>query len=73
MEIYITSNGEMVNLPQGFDLKIDELSNGVYEINISDKNGRSVSGQCTDTELDSLVQKAIESLKKVRGYISDTK
>jgi len=61
---YTKANGESISLPQGFRLTITETSNNVYQIDLVDSQLRSVSNHGTD--LDDMVEKAIEDLIKMR-------
>lgn len=57
-------NGQTIVLPKGFRLTIVETSNNVYQIDLIDSQMRSVSNHGTD--LDDIVEKAIEDLCKMR-------
>ncbi len=61
---YRKMNGEVINLPEGFKLSITETSNCVYQIDMFDNQMRSVSNHGTD--LDDMVEKAIEDLINMR-------
>ena len=61
---YIKTNGEIVVLPNGFRLAIEETSNNVCKIDLFDSQRRSVSNHGTD--LDGMIEEAIEDLKKMR-------
>ena len=60
---YTKANGETILLPQGFRLTITETSNNVYQIDLVDSHLRSVSNHGTD--LDNMVEKAIEDLTRL--------
>lgn len=57
-------NGEILKVPKEFSLKIEEITNGFYQIDIHDKEYRSVSKQGVD--LDNMVESSIEDLKQMR-------
>ena len=61
---YRKMNGQTIVLPEGFRLTIYETSNNVYQIDLFDKQMRSVSNHGAD--LDDMVQKAIDDLVKMR-------
>ena len=61
---YTKTNGETISLPEGFRLTITETSNNVYQIDLLDSQLRSVSNHGTD--LDDMVEKAIEDLNRMR-------
>ena len=54
---YRKQNGEIIKLPDDFSLKIEETSNCVYQIDLFDIQGRSVSNHGTD--LDKIIEQAI--------------
>ena len=60
---YRKINGQTIVLPEGFRLTINETSNTVYQIDLFDSQVRSVSNHGTD--LDDMVEKAIEDLVKM--------
>ena len=57
---YEKLNGEKISLPEGINLDIQEISNNVYEIVLSDTSGRSVGRLGSD--LDSMVERALKEL-----------
>ena len=61
---YRKGNGQIIALPEGFRLTINETSNNVYQIDLFDEQMRSVSNHGSD--LDDMVEKAIEDLIKMR-------
>jgi hypothetical protein len=61
---YTKVNGEIISLPEGFRLTITETSNNVYQIDLLDTQLRSVSNHGTD--LDEMVEKAIEDLNRMK-------
>lgn len=54
---YKKLNGEIIILPEDFNLTIEETSNCVYQIDLFDTQGRNVSNHGTD--LDEMVEQAI--------------
>ena len=58
------SNGEIIHLPKGIRLGIDETSNNVYQIDMFDSDGRSVSNHGTD--LDEMVEQALTDLLNMK-------
>lgn len=62
---YTKLNGERIPLPKGFRLTITETSNNVYQIDLLDSQFRSVSNHGTD--LDDMVEKAIDDLIEMRN------
>lgn len=62
---YTKTNGQTIVLPEGFRLLIEETSNNVYQIDLFDDLMRSVGNHGTD--LDSMVENAIEDLLKMRN------
>lgn len=60
---YRKMNGQIIVLPDGFRLTINETSNSVYQIDLFDNQMRSVSNHGTD--LDEMVENAIEDLIKM--------
>lgn len=60
---YEKESGQIIILPDGFKLDIQETSNGVYRINMFDQIGRNVSNH--GTSLDEMVEEAIKDLKKM--------
>ncbi|HMG94495.1 MAG TPA: hypothetical protein VK589_30760 [Chryseolinea sp.] len=62
---YKKGNGQTIALPEGFRLTINETSNSVYQLDLFDEQMRSVSDHGTD--LDDMVEKAIEALIKMRS------
>jgi hypothetical protein len=61
---FAKENGELLKLPQEFSLNVEETSNGVYQIELHDKAGRSVSKQGVD--LDNMLETSIEELIRMR-------
>lgn len=61
---YKKEDGEIIQLPEGFHLAIEETSNGVYRINLSDIEGRSAGNHGTD--LDGMIEHAIADLRQMR-------
>jgi hypothetical protein len=61
---YKKTNGQIIALPEGFRLTIEETSNCVYQIDLFDSHGRNVGDHGTD--LDDMVEKAIKDLIKMR-------
>lgn len=61
---YRKMNSQTIVLPEGFRLTMNETSNNVYQIDLFDDQMRSVSNHGTD--LDDMVEKAIEDLGKMR-------
>ena len=61
---YTKEDGETIVLPEGFRLTINVTSNNVYQIHLFDQQTRSVSNHRTD--LDDMVERAIEDLIKMR-------
>ncbi|MFT7036434.1 MAG: hypothetical protein ACJA2S_004963 [Cyclobacteriaceae bacterium] len=57
------SNGEIIELPDGFKIGIDETSNNVYKIDMFDNEGRSVSNH--GDNLDEMVIQAIADLQRM--------
>jgi hypothetical protein len=62
---YKTMSGQIVVLPEGFRLRIEETSNCVYQIDMFDKQMRSIKNHGTD--LDDMIEKAIEDLIKMNN------
>jgi len=54
---------DIFNIPSDFTLKINEISNNAYEIELVDNQERKVVSH--GANLKSLVSKAIEDLKKM--------
>lgn len=61
---YKKQNGEILKFPDNFNLTIEETSNTVYQIDLFDSEGRSVSDH--GTNLDEMIEKALEDLKQMR-------
>lgn len=61
--IYEKESRGTISLPKGSRLDIQETSNGVYQINLIDKHGRSVSNH--GIGLDEMVENAIIDLKRM--------
>ena len=61
---YTKAIGETISLPEGFRLTITETSNNVYQIVLLDSQLRSVSNHGTD--LDDMIEKAIDDLNRMR-------
>lgn len=55
------SDGEIIQIPDEFNLKIDETSNNVYQLDLTDELGRKVSDH--GTNLDQMVINSIQKLK----------
>jgi len=53
-------SGEIIVLPEGFVLNMHETSNGVYQIDLFDRDMRSVSNH--GHQLDLMVEQAISEL-----------
>ena len=62
---YKKENGQTIVVPEGFRFTINETSNSVYQLDLFDEQMRSVSDHGTD--LDDMVEKAIEALIKMRS------
>jgi hypothetical protein len=61
---YTKDYGQKIKLPEGFKLRIKETSQGVYQIELFDDKMKSVSNHGTD--LDNMVEKAIDDLVRMR-------
>lgn len=61
---YKKQNGVIIKLAEDYSLKIEETSNCVYQIDLFDVQGRSVSNHGTD--LDGMIEQAIIDLIKMR-------
>jgi hypothetical protein len=61
---YTKENGQTIIFPEGFKLIIKETSHCVYQIELYDEKMRSISNHGTD--LDKMVEKAIEDLYQMR-------
>jgi hypothetical protein len=59
---YKKMNGQTIVFPEGFRLTVKETSDCVYQITMFDDRMRSVSN--SGTNLDHMVEKAIEDLMK---------
>jgi len=62
---YKKTNGQTIVLLEGYRLTIEETSNCVYQIDLFDNRMRSVSNH--GTNLNNIVEKAIEDLIKMRN------
>ena len=58
------SNGEIIDLPKGFKLMIDETSNNVYRIEMIDSVGRIVGNHGSD--LEGMVEQVLTDLIKMK-------
>ena len=61
---YQKLSGEIIKLPEDFNLTIEETSNCVYQIDLFDIQWRRVGNHGTD--FDVMIEQAIIDLKKMR-------
>lgn len=61
---YKKSNGDKLVLPEGIKLSIEEISNGIYKIEMFDEQGRNVGKY--GEEVDLLVSQALRDLLNMK-------